>query len=236
MLDLNARNGTFIIAEAGTAHADADPQMRLAKALRYVDAAARAGADAVKFQLFAEPNLAEDMFCWIDGDAERAVRWSESAMRLRAWRRVKEQCEAQGIVFLASVFQHRTVAWLNELEVEATKVASRAARDFPYGKSPAPYIVSDGMYELPERDDVIGMQCEANYPSRSWWGGTLPGFSDHSARLSRGVDALERGCKLLEVHFYVRHEEAGPDLPAALPADKLTFLCRVRGWLRGNLQ
>lgn len=217
----------FIIAEAGTCHAAPDPDRRFSRALRYVDLAAEAGADCIKFQMFAPP-ISEDMFCWIRGDEEREPHWAESALSLASWRAVKKHAARCEIEFLASVFQRRTVEWMDALGAFATKVASRAAADYPYGKGPAPYLVSDGMHLAPERDDVIGLECEASYPSTSWWEGKLPGFSDHSGTTERAIDAMRHGCKLIEVHFYDEPGDAGPNLAASLTVAELEHLCEVR--------
>ena len=232
MLDLKNRNGPYIIAEAGTNHASRFPEERLPKALQYVRAAAEAKADAIKFQMFANPIQPPDMFCWIDGDEERSARWALSELPLDEWRIVKQEAEAFGMDFLASVFQHTTVGWLRDLDVVATKVASRAARDFPYRDAPAPWLTSTGMHLLP--DDVMGdtrafkIECESVYPSKYHWCGHYPGFSDHSGTPDRAIGALRRGCKLIEVHFMIDPADAGPDLPASLTLDQLALITHER--------
>lgn len=227
------RDRAFIIAEAGTCHASHYKPFRRDRAFTYVAAAKQAGADAVKFQVFHAPSP-QTIFCWMDGDEERVARWRNSVLTFENWKDIKALAEDMDLVFLASVFEHETVEWLNELKVAATKVASRAARDFPYGKSPAPYFVSNGMYVPPLRDDVIILQCEANYPSSTRWSGKLLsyeppfGFSDHSGHPIRAIDALARGCKLLEVHYFIEESDAGPDLPASLTVDQLRLVCQAR--------
>jgi len=238
MLDLTSRGRCFVIAEAGTAHADPGPDERFRKALSYVEAAKSAGADAVKFQMFAMP-VREDMFCWIDGDEARLPRWVASQLPLAQWCQVKEFAEANGLVFLASAFQNETVKWLVDLKVEATKVASRAAKDFPYDEAPKPWLVSTGM-GLPEgrafwEPEAYLFQCEAKYPSTSEWlkGEApieFPGFSDHSGKPFLGIDAISRGCKLLEVHYRIEDVDAGPDLPACLTWDELKLVCEARDY------
>lgn len=232
MLDLSSRDRCFVIAEAGTCHAG-----NLGKAMSYVRAAN--GADCIKFQMFNVPhyrsvtnklcteNIKQDMFCWIEGDEAREPRWNNSVMSLDDWRQVKEFTEACGMMFLASVFQHSTVGWLNKLGVEATKVASRAAEKFPYPMAPAPFLISTGM-KFPERDDAIYLQCEANYPSTAKWFNNWHGFSDHSGTPWRAIDAISRGCSLIEVHFYIDEIDAGPDLPASLNLDELKLVCEAR--------
>lgn len=228
MLELEGRDRCFVVAEAGTCHACPSSDERFERAMRYVAAAHDVGADCVKFQMFNDP-IRDDMFCWIDGDEERAPRWLDSVMSLERWMRVKLHAEQCGIMFLASVFQHSTVGWLRELKVEVTKVASRAAMGFPYGDAPAPFLISTGMC-IPRPTGLadIYLQCEANYPSTAKWRGELLGFSDHSGTPWRAIDAIARGCKLIEVHFYIREQEAGPDLPASLTVRQLALVCEAR--------
>lgn len=233
MLKLNA-DRAFIIAEAGTWHADPDPDKRLSKAASYVKLAAHAGADAVKFQIF-NPPIQDDMFCWIDGDEDRVKAWGQSALSLEEWRRVKDYCDELGIMFLASTFQTSTVKWLGDLGVEATKVASRAAKDFPYDEAPEPYLISLGMYNTAEIiqdrhfvSQFIFLECEAKYPSTMRWNDYYIGFSDHSGTPWYGIDAIARGCQLLEVHVKTTSEWSGPDFAHSLGPSDLRLLCQAR--------
>jgi len=225
----------FIIAEAGTCHAVSNLAMARAtrqehsrlRAIHYVNAAAGAGADAVKFQIFDNP-IKENLFCWIKGDEVRNLRWIDSRMSLDDWKFVKDYCSSQGIVFLASVFEYETVKWLTELKVEATKVASRAAQYLnEFKDAPQPLLISNGMFDIVPEDDIV-LECEANYPSTARWRGKYPGFSDHSGTPWRAIDALARGCKLIEVHFFVDPNDAGPDLPASLTVEELKLVCEAR--------
>jgi N-acetylneuraminate synthase len=235
MLDLDNRDRAFVIAEAGTAHAAPNPQDRLPKALRYVEAAAKAGADAVKFQWFSQLIGSSTMFCWIDGDELRSNRWLASEMPIGEWAQVKEFAEACGLVFLASTFQHSTVVWLSDLGVVATKVASRAAVSFPYNnKVPLPYLISTGMCDPSSGSNRYLLECEARYPSTSAWRGEHPGFSDHSGKPFLAIDAISRGCKLIEVHYRIDRVDAGPDLPATLSLDQLATVCEARDYWAGR--
>jgi len=221
-MSLKLGNKCFIIAEAGTCHAGS-----VDKAVDYVCAAALSGANAIKFQIFDNPTK-ETMFCWIDGDEERSARWHESRLSLDEWKAIKADCDNLGITFLASVFEYETVKWLSELNVKATKVASRAAQYLnEFKDAPKPLLISNGMFDIVEEDDLV-LECEANYPSTARWEGKYPGFSDHSGNPWRAIDALARGCKLIEVHFFIDPENAGPDLPASLTVDELKLVCDAR--------
>lgn len=202
---------------------------RLFRAMRYVDAASNAGADSCKFQMFDDSEL----FCPYPGDEQRKPRWDASYMTLDDWRQVKQFAEACGMVFLASVFQNSMVEWLNELKVEATKVASRAAKYFPYADAPQPFLISTGLPDYPKSTQpsdlhAYYLECETNYPSTKMWTGPDAGFSDHSGTPWRAIDAISRGCKLIEIHFFIDSLDAGPDLPASLDLDQLKLVCEAR--------
>lgn len=227
-LDIEARDRPFIIAEAGTCHAGNDTEFCFRRAMKYVRAAAEIRADAIKFQVFNDPTP-ETMFCWIDGDEERARRWRQSVLSFDDWMTIKDETEALGLTFLASVFEYETVGWLSDLGVAATKVASRAAGSLEaFESAPRPLLVSNGMYALPPRDDAVFLECEANYPSTAAWRGEYPGFSDHSGNPWRAIDAIQRGCKLIEVHFFLNAVQAGPDFFASLTVDELEIICKAR--------
>lgn len=226
MLDLASRDRAFIIAEAGTCHAGFSDSHTIAG--DYIMQAKKAGADAVKFQWFHDPTP-ETMFCWMDGDEERADRWRASALPLDDWCLLKAAADRMGIMLLASTLEHETVRWLSVVGVEATKVASRAAESFPYDKASGPFLISTGMYiPQPTSPADIYLQCEANYPSTARWEGTYTGFSDHSGTPWRAIDAISHGCKLAEVHFYIEPSDAGPDLPASLDLNQLALVCEAR--------
>jgi sialic acid synthase SpsE len=221
---------SIVIAEAGTAHLG-----RLDKAMDLVTVAARAGANVIKFQMFSRDVCQESMFCWVNGDEERVQRWRESALDLDAWQIVKRHAASHRMALVGSVFEDETVDWVAPLGMPFVKVASRAARDFPYDKVEVPCLISLGMYDGPRQEGVSRLkegssflQCEANYPSTAWWEAGATGFSDHSGSPWRGVDALARGCKIVEVHFYVNAMDAGPDLPAALRPEQLKLVCDAR--------
>lgn len=221
----------YVIAEAGTCHGGS-----VERAKAYVDAAHAAGADAVKFQRFDAPTPGS-MFCWIIGDEARAPRWRASRLDPDEWEEVGSYADWRGVDLLFSAFEYSTARFAPPHSPRYVKVASRAARDFPYDVLPGrTFLVSDGMYEPPDRPDVIRFQCEANYPSTSRWGGVHPGFSDHSGTPWRAVDALLRGCAMIEVHFFINPCDAGPDLPASLTLDQLRTVCEARDFVKETNQ
>lgn len=216
---------TRVIAEAGTCHMG-----EMDKAISYVHAAMTVGADTIKFQIFSDKPMGS-MFCWIEGDEARLPRWEYSWMTPHEWYMVKEYTEACGMTFLASAFEQYTVDMLKDMGVKEYKVASRAAKDFPYEEGNK-YLISLGMYsrnKIPWVNHASFMQCEAQYPSTSpWRSHLLEGFSDHSGQPFFAVDAIARGCNTIEVHFHIAPVDAGPDLPASLNLIDLETVCRAK--------
>ncbi len=148
----------FIIAEAGVNH-NGD----LALARRLVDAAADAGADAVKFQTFKADRLAS-------GAAPRAEYQKESGSaagqdQLSMLRKLEldraahleliARCKECGIEFMSTPFDHESIALLESLGIARYKIPSGEVDNLPYLRRIAslgkPVILSTGMCRL---DDV----------------------------------------------------------------------------------
>lgn len=217
----------YAIAEVGTGHLGS-----LIRAKEFVHIAKAAGADAVKFQLFC-PHT--PLFCSIEGDEKRHQRWWDTSLTWGEWQVVRQKCGDLGIDFLASVFQDKGIAWLKDLEPAAYKVASRAAKTYPYDKVPGPFIVSDG-FGLPPfkargtvaEKGLYTLHCVPEYPVRlgnAKWLGENHGLSDHSGTPWPAIDALARGAKIIEVHF---GDKEGPDGPVNLTIDQLKMVCDAR--------
>lgn len=210
----------YVIAEAGTGH-----QGNLNQAVDLVYKSFKAGADAVKFQMFVPD---EPLFCPLPGDEDRIPRWNKSAMPYDSWKKVKGVCDEYGIDFLASVFQPTAVEWIKRLEPVAYKVASRAAREFPYDELPGPFIISLGFYDVSHLKEGYCLQCIPEYPcplERARWRDADDGLSDHSGTPWPAIDALSQGAQIIEVHV---GEPDGPDAAVALSFDQFKLITEFR--------
>jgi N-acetylneuraminate synthase len=169
---------TFIIAEAGSNH---NGDFDLATDL--IDAAADAGADAVKFQTFR----AEDMYVEDSGEVEyldddRSIYEIIESMEMPyEWiPRLHEYCQQQGLYFMSTPFDERSAGELAEY-VPAWKVASYTSSHHPFlrylASTDKPVVMSTGAHELAEIRESVGvledagvdglalLQCVAAYPT-----------------------------------------------------------------------
>ena len=220
----------MIIAEAGTAHLGS-----VNAAIELVEGAANVGADVVKFQAFDKPSQ-RDMFCWIAGDGERADRWKASRLGPYQWWEVKKHCARLGVELMLSCFELSTIRWADEMRLPCMKVASRAAKNFPWNEWASNFLVSTGMWrpnvkqiaKLP--DNVTFMECTAEYPSENRWLGTAPGYSSHSSHPYLAIEAIKNGAAFVEVHFRDGSNDPGPDQPVSLGLNDLDFICEARDY------
>jgi len=122
---VGAGQRTFVVAEAGVNH-----NGELDAALRMVDVAADAGADAVKFQMFRASDLAT---CEADsaeyqkesgGAASQRDLLSNLELDDAAFAQIRARCAQRGIMFLATPFGPADVQRLVATGVPAIKVAS----------------------------------------------------------------------------------------------------------------
>jgi N,N'-diacetyllegionaminate synthase len=147
--------GTFVIAEAGVNH-DGDVGI----AHRLVDAAADAGATAVKFQTFDPAALASAAAATADyqraageGDGQREML-SRLALPIDAWPALQRHAADRGLVFLSTPFDDASAELLDRLDVPAFKVGSGELTNVPFLERLAargrPLILSTGMADMCE--------------------------------------------------------------------------------------
>ncbi|MDB2369500.1 N-acetylneuraminate synthase family protein [Planktomarina temperata] len=169
---------TFIVAEVGQAH---DGSLGLAHS--FIDSAADAGADAIKFQTHfaAEESSRFDEFRvkFSYEDETRFDYWKRLEFTDEQWANLKDHCDSKGIVFLSSAFSDRAVTLLSKLKMPAWKVASGETRNLPFidrilgfGQ---PLLVSNGLSSDDELQNIKTMcdsksvpvaflQCTSSYP------------------------------------------------------------------------
>ncbi|MBI3105846.1 MAG: N-acetylneuraminate synthase family protein [Candidatus Rokubacteria bacterium] len=161
----------FVVAEAGVNH---NGERALAR--RLVDAAAEAGADAVKFQTFSTEAL-------VSRDAPKAnyqreatgEAGSQGEMLARleldagAHREIRDRCAERGLVFFSTPFDAASADLLERLGVPCFKLGSGELTNLPFlrhvhihvGAKGKPVIVSTGMSTLDEVAQAVAALREA---------------------------------------------------------------------------
>ena len=171
----------YVIAEAGANH-----NRDLDVASRLIDAAADAGADAVKFQTYSGRALYSTKTPRFDylgalGTKPASELLDEIALP-RDWQGpLANHCRDRGVEFLSSPFDHEAIAELDALGVAALKIASFEIVDLGLVRAAAatgrPLILSTGMCTLGEIDEavqaargagasaIVLLQCASLYPA-----------------------------------------------------------------------
>jgi N-acetylneuraminate synthase len=168
----------FVVAEVAQAH---DGSLGTAHA--YIDAIAKAGADAVKFQTHiaaAESTPSEPWRVRFSfQDASRYAYWKRMEFTEEQWLGLKRHAEEKGIEFLSSPFSIEAAEMLMRIGVRAWKAASGEvtnARLFDYLiDTRLPIMISSGMSAIDEIDAAVSrvqragiplavLQCTSMYP------------------------------------------------------------------------
>ncbi|WP_269515269.1 N-acetylneuraminate synthase [Brevundimonas subvibrioides] len=176
----------FFIAEAGVNH-NGDLDL----ALRLVEIAHRAGADAVKFQTFTT-----DKVIAVDAplaDYQKANAGAPTAVEMLKgfelphadFARIADHCRAVGIEFMSSPFDLDSAAFLAGIGMTKFKLASGEITNAPFVRGVArlaaeaggSVILSTGMSTLDEVAEAVGwiegegcrdltiLHCVSNYPA-----------------------------------------------------------------------
>lgn len=169
----------YLIAEVAQAH---DGSLGLAHA--FVDAAADAGADAIKFQThIADAESTRDepfRVKFSQQDASRMDYWRRMEFTPEQWAGLRDHASARGLHFLSSAFSLEAVELLRRLEVPAWKIASGEVRTTSLVEAicadAKPVLLSTGMSGWDEIDHAVMqirsagapvavLQCVSKYPT-----------------------------------------------------------------------
>lgn len=173
----------FIMAEAGVNH---NGKLELAKKL--VDAAAEAGVDAVKFQIFKaeqvvteKAGMAEYQKRNLGTDESQADMLRKLEMSEEQHAEIKKYAESKGLIFLST--SHSGKLGIDSLErvgILGHKIGSGDLTNKPFlehiARTKKPIILSTGMGTLEEvkkaiswirkagNNKIIALHCTTNYP------------------------------------------------------------------------
>jgi N,N'-diacetyllegionaminate synthase len=177
-------NKTYIIAEAGVNHNGS-----LKKALKLINVAALAGANAIKFQTFRTENLATEYAPKPEYQKYKSLKKETQYQMLKKLeftdamhKACFEKCKKKKIVFISSAFDIESLNYLKKFKLSYFKVPSGEITNIPYlevlGKFRKKVILSTGMsniYEIKKaietliingtkKKNITLMQCTSAYP------------------------------------------------------------------------
>ena len=243
----------FIIAEAGVNHNGS-----IELAFKLIDAAVEAGVDAVKFQTFKAENL-------VSKNTQKAEYQKQTTNPLESQldmlkkleldvdvhKKLIKYCNAKGIMFLSSPFDHDSIDLLNELGLKIYKIPSGEITNLPYlrsiGSLAKQVILSTGMSTLKEVGDALAILVDSGtkkenitvlhantmYPTPmedvnlnamltiQKEFGVAVGYSDHTLGIEVDIAAVAMGASCIEKHFTLDKTMDGPDHKASLEPEEL---------------
>lgn len=175
----------FVVAEISANHG-----RDFQRAVKIVEAAAAAGADAVKLQTYTPDSLTID--CHDPRFRIRGTLWAgqtlydlyaQAAMPWDWQPKLKRAAEQLGLVLFSTPFDSPGVDFLEQMEVPAYKIASFELVDLPLLRRVAgtgrPILLSTGMATLAEIDEAVGtiraaggrqlalLKCTSAYPANA---------------------------------------------------------------------
>ena len=242
-------HGVYIIAEVGSNH-----NGNLELALDYIDACAKAGADAVKFQSWKALGLHNAFDISQDGSLtpSKVIPILKKLELPDDWHlKLAERCRTLGVDFLSTPFDVERARFLRNLGVPMIKISSS---DLTYdelvaevGTYGVPILLSTGMANCDEiahaiellgrgREDIVLLQCTAAYPPRiedanlraiktlQKQFGTQVGISDHYPGRDTVIAAVALGATIVEKHVTFSRQAGTPDAPFAIEIDELRDL------------
>lgn len=229
----------FVAEIGGNARGDVD------LAVRMVEAAAAAGAEAVKFQTITPGTL-------VRRGHPLEAEFAAWAFPPAGWRRLRDAAARLGVALLSTPFDERSVEVLEGLDVPAYKIASPDVVHHPLlarvGRTGKPVLLSTGASTLDEiggaltvlrsngAGPIVLLQCTVAYPCpaaeadlrgiadlRERFG--LPvGLSDHTLGPEVALGAIALGAVVVEKHFTIDRSLPGGDNAISILPEELRGL------------
>ena len=249
----------YIIAEMSGNHGQSFEQ-----AAQIVRAAKDCGADAIKFQTYTPDTLT------IDCDSEffkiKGTLWEgknlydlySEAYTPWEWQpRLKAEANSLGLDCFSTPFDSTAVAFLEQMDVPAHKIASFELVDLALIREVArtgkPVIMSTGMASVPEIQEALEafrdaggtqvalLKCTSAYPSPpeemnlrtiTHLAQTFEvpiGLSDHTLGIAVPIAAVALGACIVEKHLTLSRSIPGPDSSFSLePAEFKEMTAAIR--------
>ena len=243
--EVGANSPVFIMAEIGINH---NGDLSIARQL--INAAKKAGCNAVKFQkrtidvVYTQEELAaprESPFGKTNGDLKRGLEFS-----LKEYQEIDRYCKEQDILWSASPWDEASVDFLAGFDVPYYKIAAAGLTDAgllrKVNAMNKPVLLSTGMSELEEidkaatllnKENLILMHCVSQYPAEhinislrsiktlQERYGVPVGYSGHELDALISPVAVGMGACVIERHFTLDRVMWGSDHKASIEPNEM---------------
>lgn len=242
-ISIGENHKPFIIAEMSGNH-----NQSLERALAIIDEAAATGAHAIKLQTYTADTLTIDAdhgeFFISDPNSLWKGRslydlYKEAYTPWEWHKALFERAKEKGVMCFSTPFDDTAVDFLEELGVQAYKIASFENNHYPLLKKVAqtgkPVIMSTGISTLADIElavntlrengckDLILLKCTSTYPATPENTNilTIPhmsklfdchvGLSDHTMGIGVTIASVALGARVIEKHFTSSRADGGVD-------------------------
>ena len=250
-ISIGQKEKCFIIAEIGSNH-----NGNFKTALKLINEAKKAGADAVKFQSFkAEKHFSKFSPGFKYLKNKPMYKLIKSLEINRSWhKKLIEYCSKKKIIFFSSPCDYDAVDELFALGVKIFKIASFDITDLDLvdyiSKKKGVIILSTGLANYEDiklalsickknrNKNIILLQCTSLYPAPenlinltciktlSKKYKCITGFSDHTLGNEMAIASIPLGSKVLEKHFTLSKKMKGPDHKFAMEPKEFSIMVK----------
>lgn len=255
-INIGENDKPVIIAEMSGNH-----NQSLDRAIEITEAAAATGAQMLKLQTYTADTITMDISegeFFIDDPkslwkGKSLYKLYQEAYTPWEWHEpIMKRANELGMLCFSTPFDDTAVDFLEELNVQAYKIASFENTHQPLLKKVAatgkPMIISTGMASIAELDEMICtirqagceqyvlLKCTSTYPAPAENTNvmTIPhmrelfncevGLSDHTMGIGAAVAAVAHGATVIEKHFTLRRADGGVDSEFSLEPSELQHL------------
>ena len=241
---------TYIISEIGINH---NGEYNKVKKLIYLSK--KAGADAVKFQLFSPEILGNKNIKKRYRLFKRFKKislyemWCKVCLKTDWLKKIEKICKDIKIDLGFSIFDYQSLKKLKNINYKFIKIASGDLNDHylikKYLKTRKFIILSTGMsnekeirktYSLTNNKKIYLLHCISLYPTlvkevnlkrmiRLTKFTRNVGFSDHTIGPLASIKAISMGAKIIEKHFTFDKKASGPDHQLSADFQALKLIC-----------
>lgn len=257
---ISEKHRPFLIAEISANHNNS-----IKKTFKLLEEAKKNGVDAVKFQTFdlEEMTLNIKKKEFIIKNYFQTKSWNnrtlysiykEAQLPFSWYKKIFKKAKELNLICFSSVFDEKSLNFLEKLKVPMYKIASLESLHFPLLKKVCqtrkPIIVSTGTLSINEIDELIKflkknkckkfviLHCVTQYPAESKNVNLetinmlrkkykcLVGYSDHTQGIGVALSSINYGACVIEKHYMLNAKEKTLDANFSLSSNEMKNLVK----------